>query len=537
MYTRDFYIEKITALKSILDGDLALNSLSAWCEQNDIGHQVSTLLKCIIINPGGNENPNYEWMDEEFTPEQVADILLKHDEKHPQLYYFGADEKTIKSLKELKISEREYKIFLYLRELYKKVIDGDEFSLDDFFDNNNIHDHVRKLILEHYICKEDGKWVWSTTKPVMDFAKHLYTEIKTIKPYSNPSVKILHSKDTDESMLNALIDLKEMCDTNNLKSIEDFLKSHNMLFNTFKWLIDNSYIVRRSYKKKIIFSWISDEPDIKIARKMVKHTNPVQTISQESIAYNDSPTYIESDYTKFRFLLENRKINPKKVSDLVHSFRELGYIAGSEITIWKDGDILWIVGGQHRFEACKKSGTPVKYKIEKSIKNKDEAIKASRLLNKAQHTTAGKDWISSYASEGLPQYVLLKEMEYKYKKISRNIILTVATNYRADEDGKRLKDSMRIDYVIDGDLMFREDYIKRLDFTEYLAKHMDFKIYRPLAEAIFHIFEMDISDENIQKIKDNITDMQLRAYTDEYRMLFQNIINKNKRQENRIILI
>lgn len=134
--------------------------------------------------------------------------------------------------------------------------------------------------------------------------------------------------------------------------------------------------------------------------------------------------YESSDYRKFKLIIGNREVRPEMVRKIVRSMNEHGWV-GSPITVDEN---FKIIDGQHRYEAAKIAGIPVKYMVE----HKDIDIKTIQEMNMTQSKWRGIDYMRSRADMGDINFInymaLYKRfVEDKEKGLSSNIVYACVT--------------------------------------------------------------------------------------------------------------
>jgi hypothetical protein len=254
----------------------------------------------------------------------------------------------------------------------------------------------------------------------------------------------------------------------------------------------------------------------------------IPLVSDINIKHFDESIFIESDHSKFRFFDENRMIKANKVKKMMDTIREYGYQNGQLVNVFKcENGYFWIVDGQNRYEACRRLNVPVKCSFFHG--DREKAIKMMRILNMGQDNWSITNWINSYAAEGKPAYLKLRELQVKYKEFSQAIILSLCTNH--------IKTNKNLKNIKTGDLDIYDDHIKRLELAKFINDRIDFKVDRYMAVAIGTFFTKDIPDKHMTKFKENVRIIEKCGDTQQYRLQFQQIMNKNKKTTDHITLI
>lgn len=132
-----------------------------------------------------------------------------------------------------------------------------------------------------------------------------------------------------------------------------------------------------------------------------------------------------TNYEKFNLLDANRKIKEAKVLKLLKSISNgLNLLPYSPILVDND---MFILDGQHRFEASKRSNNPVYYIIVPKMYIEDIA----EMNNNSDKWTI-MDFITSYAAAGKEDYIKLLQLKDRYKTMS---ISTLAEVFALERHG------------------------------------------------------------------------------------------------------
>lgn len=115
--------------------------------------------------------------------------------------------------------------------------------------------------------------------------------------------------------------------------------------------------------------------------------------------------YETYNYEMFKFLDGNRCTSKGHVKDIANSMAEM-YLVSPVII---NGG-YYIIDGQHRFEAARKLGLPVRYIIDQKA-----GLRAVQLLNAKSKDWVPNDYMESYIKEGSIEYVGYKSFYQKYK--------------------------------------------------------------------------------------------------------------------------
>lgn len=116
--------------------------------------------------------------------------------------------------------------------------------------------------------------------------------------------------------------------------------------------------------------------------------------------------YATKDYSVFKHMVGNRDVSEKHVRTLMTSMNRGNLIKYQTILVNEDMEIL---DGQHRFEACKRLGLHVHYKI---VPNGTYKIPA--ILNHATREWKFNDYLDNFAINEHLDYVKLEAFQNKY---------------------------------------------------------------------------------------------------------------------------
>lgn len=106
-----------------------------------------------------------------------------------------------------------------------------------------------------------------------------------------------------------------------------------------------------------------------------------------------------TDYDKFRLIDDNREL--RSIGKILRSIQAVGQVMSPILVNEK----MEVIDGQHRLAAFKKLGCPVYYMVQEGI-----GIEECRNLNTGQTNWTTNDYVHSYATEGVPDYVRLTSL-------------------------------------------------------------------------------------------------------------------------------
>lgn len=224
-----------------------------------------------------------------------------------------------------------------------------------------------------------------------------------------------------------------------------------------------------------------------------------------------------NDYEIFDFFNTNRSISEASVKKIMNSIEKIGYVNGKPILVNKD---LFIIDGQHRFEACKRLGLPIIY--EEIEVDEHEAIIC---LNINQKNWSVFDYIKSWANQGKVNYQQLVAFYEKHKLGDTNT-MTVFTGHNAKHKCFRNGDDFPINPKAEEVVSFLLNAKENLNFWN----HNNFV----LAVTMLH---KKATDKQIKLLAKNLDSLRMQLYVSEYLTAFENKINRNiKVIANRISL-
>lgn len=118
--------------------------------------------------------------------------------------------------------------------------------------------------------------------------------------------------------------------------------------------------------------------------------------------------YVETDYSKFKYLLGNRNLTETRKKKIMNSIKKVGYVMNPIIVNEK----MEIIDGQGRHAACKELGLPIYYVVAEGAST-DECIN----LNIGQTNWGITDYVKFYADGGNENYKQLMQLINTYPEI------------------------------------------------------------------------------------------------------------------------
>lgn len=147
-----------------------------------------------------------------------------------------------------------------------------------------------------------------------------------------------------------------------------------------------------------------------------------------------------NDYAVFKHIEGNRVINKLHVNRLKQSFQK-EYLL-SPIIVNQE---MQIIDGQHRFEAAKDLGLPIRYFI-----CNDYGLHQIQTLNANSSNWKKADYLNAYCDLGYDQYLLFRKFMERYPDFTLaacEIILNGATTYTMVGTNRKLVDTRSGAYV------------------------------------------------------------------------------------------
>ena len=129
-----------------------------------------------------------------------------------------------------------------------------------------------------------------------------------------------------------------------------------------------------------------------------------------------------TDYDLFNILNCNRDINKNHVERIKRLIERNGFLISSFVLV---DEFFNILDGQHRFEAQKKLGLPIRTLMIKGLTSKH-----MKLLNTASKNWSYADAVKYYASLGDKNYITLNKILEDYKQLGLSTVLNLLFDSR-----------------------------------------------------------------------------------------------------------
>lgn len=243
--------------------------------------------------------------------------------------------------------------------------------------------------------------------------------------------------------------------------------------------------------------------------------------------------YETNDYSMFKTLEGNRKLNKLHVARLKRSFSER-YLFTPLLVNSK----MEVIDGGHRLEAAKDLGLPVRYIILNGY-----GLREVQIFNTNMKNWKKEDYLKGYCDLKYPEYLKFNNFmkrfpEYGINSSERILLLRAgSTPMRADFDGLRTPSgkSYGVKYFEEGELVI-PDYEKSCQIANMILMLKPYYdgFHRPVFVAamlgILKVEGFSIS-ELIAKLKLNPTALQHCNDVTQYKLLIEDIYNYRRRDK------
>ena len=205
-----------------------------------------------------------------------------------------------------------------------------------------------------------------------------------------------------------------------------------------------------------------------------------------------------TDYSIFKELKGNREVAEKRISKLVKSFVDNGWLMNPILVNEK----MEVIDGQARLEALKILKMPAYYIIQEGL-----TVEHCRAMNIYQSNWSIRDYVVSYAKSGMMSYEVLREAGEKSKdeKGRERLTYTILTAAYSGKNGNitgshakimngefEVVDKAHGDYIVNELLKIYDTLSLVKGRTEYMCQAL---IYAMRYEAV----DMDRMARQIQK--------------------------------------
>lgn len=238
--------------------------------------------------------------------------------------------------------------------------------------------------------------------------------------------------------------------------------------------------------------------------------------------------YTTTNYDDFVFRTANRDVDIVHINKIAENMKLNGWQgAPIEVSVFENGKFQ-IEDGQHRFMACKKSKTPVKFMVVKEMSIYDVATK-----NSMKKGWKGSDYVKAYSEDGNYNYKRLKNLQDEFPNASLSDILDVVV-------GKHTQNNLKKGYVNISDEKFYKarEILKSLTIMNESLKAIGIKTMSSYKKILIDLLMHDIIDPQrmIDKL-DNYGRMLLpsSATKDQAMQYLEGLYNYHQRDKSTVM--
>jgi hypothetical protein len=231
-----------------------------------------------------------------------------------------------------------------------------------------------------------------------------------------------------------------------------------------------------------------------------------------------------TDYSRFKFMLGNRKIDTNNLARLIQSFKK-NYLYSPILVNQK----MEIVDGQHRFMAAKTLQLPINYIVVKNY-----GIDEVQVLNTNGSNWLGKDFLSMYVERGYDSYIKLQKFMEDFPDFGIKSAIKIVTN-GTDTDGKvhaiddKRKDFQEGRLKIHNIRLAYENAGKIMEYKKYFNAYTHLRFVSTMI-ALFKIRNFD-NNTLLHKISLSPTSLVACHNIEQYKELLEKIYNHHTRQK------
>lgn len=243
--------------------------------------------------------------------------------------------------------------------------------------------------------------------------------------------------------------------------------------------------------------------------------------------------YETTDYSKFKTLDGNRDVNKLHVKRLKESFSN-SYLV-SPITI---NEKFEIIDGQHRFQAAKEKGLPVRFMICNNY-----SLKEVQLLNTNMKNWSKKDYLDAFCDLNYPEYLTFRKFMRKFPAFTITSCEALLTNISASsrtstDSSLKSANNKKGYYAL---RYFEEGLLKINDYTQAVEngeKIMQIKTYydgfnrNVFVRAMIGVFNIEAysHDQLLKRLAQQPTRLQHCTNIGQYKLLIEEIYNYRSRE-------
>ena len=234
-----------------------------------------------------------------------------------------------------------------------------------------------------------------------------------------------------------------------------------------------------------------------------------------------------TNYKLFKTITGNRIVNKKKIERLTEDIQKgLNLLPFCPIVVYKEGEYLLIVDGQHRFETSKTIKSPVYY-----VECEKLSLLQIARLNSRSDKWSNKDFLSCYIKLGIEDYEALGDFMREFEMIySASIdLLMYGTVDRKENSMQQFRDGeFKVNFLGKAE--------KITSLTRDVFDRYKFRNDRRLIHAMLKIKEKGICDFEVLKQKISATPMLMDQQNSakEYIYNIERVYNHNN--QKRIVI-
>lgn len=240
--------------------------------------------------------------------------------------------------------------------------------------------------------------------------------------------------------------------------------------------------------------------------------------------------YKTTDYSKFKLLSSNREID--HVGYIKRSMEER--LVPSPIVVNENYEII---DGQNRFEALRQLGKPVLY-----VMFPDLGIEDVRAINRGSRNWQKKDFIKSYADEGIENYVAYVDFLKSYPDFSPGIAEIFLRMSNTNDSDLRRKESFQS--IQSGNFIIK-DFKRSCQLADMVMRYKGLDdnrrpIYKrkEFVIAIIKLARLPEfnNDKMVGKVKLNLRKFVPCTSVQEYVLMLEEIYNYKNRKKVRFVV-
>lgn len=224
----------------------------------------------------------------------------------------------------------------------------------------------------------------------------------------------------------------------------------------------------------------------------------------------DQTIHATKDYTIFKGVTGNRKINKNHVAELTKSIAKKNMLAQNPIIVTSD---MEVIDGQHRLEVAKAN----KFFIYYTVIDDSTSLENIQMLNAYARNWKGEDYLNSFVALGRKPYVILRDILKDYPMSLGNAILILS-----NRKNNRFAEFKRGNFKIE-----RENYMDTVISYSELRKYANKRAWgdREFVMSFIKVLETISWDE--LKAKLQLFGMGLEAKRDQrdYLRQWEEVVN------------